>query len=142
MRIFLIGSLTALLALSMGGQQAPQPAAPGSGVTFSSNTNLVVVDITVKDKSGKAIEGLKKEDFTVLEDGKPQKVAVFEYQHLSMELQPPPAITLSDQVALPTTPVTTITAEARGQIQYHNKRLLVFFFDFSSMGIPEQLRAQ
>ncbi len=29
-----------------------------------------------------------------------------------------------------------------GEIQYHDKRLLVFFFDFSSMGIPEQLRAQ
>ena len=31
---------------------------------------------------------------------------------------------------------------ARNQIQYHDKRLLVLFFDFSNMGIPEQLRAQ
>ena len=59
-----------------------------------------------------------------------------------MELQPPPTITLSDQIELPKVPVTAITAESPGQIQYHNKRLLVFFFDFSSMGIPEQLRAQ
>ena len=27
-------------------------------------------------------------------------------------------------------------------MQYHDKRLMVMFFDFSSMGIPEQLRAQ
>jgi len=27
-------------------------------------------------------------------------------------------------------------------VQYHDKRLMVMFFDFSSMGIPEQLRAQ
>ena len=49
MRIFLVVTLTAILALSMGGQQkAQQPAAiPTSGVTFSSNTNLVVVDVTV-----------------------------------------------------------------------------------------------
>jgi VWFA-related protein len=57
-------------------------------------------------------------------------------------LQPPPEVTLSDRIALPKAPVTTITAESPGQIQYHNKRLLVFFFDFSSMQIPEQLRAQ
>jgi VWFA-related protein len=51
-------------------------------------------------------------------------------------------VTLSDQIALPKAPTTVITAEAPGEIQYHNKRLLVFYFDFSSMGIPEQLRAQ
>jgi VWFA-related protein len=120
-----------------------QPAAvPGTGVTFSSNTTLVVVDVTVRDKSGRVIEGLKQQDFSIFEDGKPQKVAVFEYQQLSMELPPPPKITLSDQVELPKAAVTTITAESPGQIQYHNKRLLVFFFDFSSMGVPEQLRAQ
>ena len=144
MRIFLVVTLTAILALSMGGQQkAQQPAAiPTSGVTFSSNTNLVVVDVTVKDKSGKPVDRLKQQDFTVLEDGKPQKIAVFEYQQLSMELPPPPVISLSDQVKLPEAPVTQIIAESPGQIQYHNKRLLVFFFDFSSMGVPEQLRAQ
>jgi len=27
-------------------------------------------------------------------------------------------------------------------VQYHDKRLMVMFFDFSSMGVPEQLRAQ
>src|SRR6476620_812008 len=134
MRIFLVLTLIAVLALSMGGQQPaqPPPAAPGTGVTFSTNSNLVVVDVTVRDKTGKVIEGLKQSDFSIFEDGKPQKVAVFEQQQLSMELPPPPAISLNDQVALPTAPVTTITAESPGQIQYHNKRLLVFFFDFSS----------
>src|SRR5437764_415263 len=113
MRIFSIGTLAAILALSMGGQQRPPQPVPSSGVTFSSNTSLVVVDVNVKDKSGKAIEGLKKEDFTVFEDGKPQKVAVFEYQRLSMELQPPPAVPLSDQVALPTRPSSTSLTPTR-----------------------------
>ena len=134
MRPITIAILTLLAAASIGGQQPD--------VKFTSNTNLVVVDVTVKDKSGKPIEGLKAGDFSILEDGKAQKIAVFEFQKLTTELQPPPAVTLSDQIALPKAPVTTITAESPGQIQYHNKRLLVFFFDFSSMGIPEQLRAQ
>src|ERR1700685_2868126 len=71
-----------LLSYSAAAQQ-PTP-------TFSANSNLVIVDITVRDKAGKPIEGLKQDDFTVLEDGKPQKVTVFEYQRLTMDTEPPP----------------------------------------------------
>ena len=78
----------------------------------------------------------------MLEDGKPQKVSVFEYQRISSKPEPPPELKLDDQFALPEAPKTTITAATPGQIQYHDKRLMVFFFDFSSMQIPDQLRAQ
>ncbi len=43
----------------------------------------MTVDVFVKDRSGKEIAGLKQEDFTVLEDGKPQKISVFDYQQLA-----------------------------------------------------------
>ena len=78
----------------------------------------------------------------MFEDGKPQKIAVFEFQKLSNDPEPPPKLALADQLKLPEAPKTTITAETPGEVQYHDKRLLVFFLDFSSMGIPEQLRAQ
>lgn len=132
-----------LLAFAAPGQtpQAPQQA-DGTVPKFSATSNLVIVDVTVKDKSGKPIENLKQNDFVVTEDGKPQKISVFEFQKLTEMPEPPPLVTLSDQIKLPEAPKTTITAEAPGQVQYHDKRLLVFFFDFSSMGIPEQLRAQ
>jgi VWFA-related protein len=120
---------------------APRPAAGGSTV-FKANANLVIVDVTAKDKSGKAIEGLKQEDFTVLEDGKPQKISVFEFQKIATEPDPPKEIKLEDQFKMPEAAKTTITSATPGQIQYHDKRLMVFFFDFSSMQIPDQLRAQ
>lgn len=138
-----------LLALSVAGQnprpQAPaQPRPPDTGqvAKFTATANLVIVDVTVKDKSGKCIEGLKPEDFTVLEDGKPQKISVFEFQKLESEPEPPPPLTLADQLVMPEAPRRTITVQKPGEVQYHDKRLLVFYFDFSSMGIPEQLRAQ
>lgn len=111
-------------------------------VKFTATSSLVIVDVTVRDKDGRAIENLKRDDFTVLEDGKPQKLAVFEFQRLTNEVKPAEPLTLSEQMKLPDKPKTTITAERPGEVQYHDKRLLVFYFDFSSMGIPEQLRAQ
>src|SRR2546429_7542411 len=41
-------------------------------------SNLVSLDVIVKDKKGKAITDLKPEDFTVSENGVPQKIQFFD----------------------------------------------------------------
>jgi VWFA-related protein len=41
-------------------------------------SNLVNIDVIVKDKKGKYISDLKPEDFTITEDGKPQKLEFFD----------------------------------------------------------------
>lgn len=46
-------------------------------VTIRANTRLVLVDAVVTDKKGRAITGLKAENFTVEENGKKQKIATF-----------------------------------------------------------------
>jgi VWFA-related protein len=130
-------TITTLLA------QPPQPSVQSTErATFSTAAHLVIVDVTVKDKAGKTIQGLKLSDFAILEDGKPQKVSIFEAENLATEPEPPEQLKLTDQLELPPPPKTSITAEAPGEIQYHDKRLMVFFFDFSSMQMPDQLRAQ
>ena len=55
--------------------QAPSPAAEDR--TLSVNVNLVDVLFTVADKKGKFITNLKKENFKVLEDDKPQTITNF-----------------------------------------------------------------
>ena len=49
-----------------------------SELKFTAHTELVLIPTLVTDKSGNHISGLKKEDFTVLENGAEQKVATFE----------------------------------------------------------------
>ena len=45
---------------------------------FTAETRLVIVNVSAKDKSGKPILTLKKEDVEVFEDGVRQEIKVFE----------------------------------------------------------------
>src|ERR1039457_489471 len=49
-----------------------------SEVKFTARTELVLIPTLVTDKSGVHISGLKKEDFTVLENGSGRQIATFE----------------------------------------------------------------
>lgn len=59
--------------------QAHSPATP----TIRAGARLVIVDVTVSDKNGNPLHNLKKEDFTVLENGNPQTVNTFE-EHVAL----------------------------------------------------------
>lgn len=54
-----------------------QPSAD-TPVTLQSSTQLVLIPTVVHDKSDAHIPNLKKEDFLIKENGKPQSIAVFE----------------------------------------------------------------
>ena len=45
--------------------------------TISVTTNFVQIPVMVKDKQGRRVDGLLPQDFTVLENGKPQKLTYF-----------------------------------------------------------------
>ena len=53
-------------------------AAQNPGTTLKVDVKLVNVFVTVTDEHGAPVAGLKKEDFTLLEDGKPQTISVFD----------------------------------------------------------------
>ncbi len=63
-----------------------------SDTKFTARTELVTVPVVVTGKSGTHIHGLSKDDFQVLQDGKEQKVAVFEeIQRVAQPLPRPPS---------------------------------------------------
>jgi hypothetical protein len=63
----------ALLVAATAGAQEKHDIA-----TFASKVELVTVDAVVVDGKERPVRGLKAEDFTLLEDGKPQAIASFE----------------------------------------------------------------
>jgi Ca-activated chloride channel family protein len=50
---------------------------PAISAQFSSGVNLVEVYAAVTDQAGNPVTGLKRDDFTVLEDGQPQALSAF-----------------------------------------------------------------
>lgn len=127
--------LRLVLAVSLVAQQpADEPT-----VTFKSSSTLVIVTVFVRDRSGNPAEGLKKEDFKLLEDGKPQGISVFEFQKLE-------DLTANQQVKTDTAPMpkapAAIAPSKPGEVRYRDRRLIAMLFDFAGMPQPDQLRAQ
>jgi VWFA-related protein len=63
--------LVVLLAGPSAGQQA------GHQHTFSVDTQVVMLDLVVRDKKGRSVRDLRPEEVTVLEDGEPQEIVEF-----------------------------------------------------------------
>jgi VWFA-related protein len=113
--------------------QAPQAAEGNSGYRFSVNSELVLVNVVVRDKSGKFVSNLPKDAFTVLEDGKPQTISSFDFE--TTDLVALPAVPQQQLLTLPapaaTAPATPVAAP--GTIDLNNRRLVVLFFDLTSL---------
>ncbi|HUO61632.1 MAG TPA: VWA domain-containing protein [Candidatus Acidoferrales bacterium] len=74
--LLLIGSLFA--QQTQTAPAASQPSLTPPAATVKTRTQLVLVPVVVKDKSGKHIEHLTREQFRIEENGKPRVPAVFE----------------------------------------------------------------
>src|SRR5579863_10205086 len=62
--------------ISMAGFALAQAPSNDTTPTFSAGTKLVQVDVVARSKGAPA-KGLAKDDFTVLDNGKPQKISFF-----------------------------------------------------------------
>jgi VWFA-related protein len=92
--------LTAAAVLMAGSLDAQAPApTPASGrpnppppVTFAVEVGYVEVDAIVTDRNDQPVRDLKREDFTVLEDGKPQAIDLFTQIDIPYERPEPLAV--------------------------------------------------
>src|ERR1700730_18055460 len=105
-----------------------------SEYTLRSKTELVLVNVTVRDKNGNPVRGLEREDFTVREDNKPQQVVSFDLENtdavLSTAATEPPLLGK-------TQPRSAEATQAIDKRPLKVRRLIILFFDLSSMQSDE-----
>ncbi len=94
-RLLRLVFLSALIGLAVPlPAQNPQPANPptpsvekkGREYTINVDVNLVVLHATVVDKRGRLVNDLKQGNFRVVEDGVPQKLAVFTHADIPVTM--------------------------------------------------------
>jgi VWFA-related protein len=112
--------------------------------TFSLTTSVVIVNVSVLDRSGKPIENLTKDDFQLFEDGKPQTLQAVELERLGTK--PMPAFESAEKEFKPREPTGYNPGADAGKkeklTKFEDRRLIAFLFDFTSMQPPEQIRAR
>jgi VWFA-related protein len=102
--------------------------------TFRAETDLVLVNVTVRDKSGNFVGGLKPEDFTVLEDNKAQKIVSFDVENTDAVVAPQ-SVAQAKPIAgdTPAAAKSTLESAASAEGEFKDRRLIVLFFDLSAM---------
>ena len=128
-------TIGAMVGTPMLAQQQQQES-PAGTFTLKVQTDIVLTNVVVRDKkTGEVVKGLKESDFTILENGKPQKIATFDYQNVNEAavLQEKSTVTGKASIA---DLLNNNFAASPAQLKDH--RLIVMFFDLSSMQ-PEDI---
>jgi VWFA-related protein len=94
------------------------------------NANIVLTNVVVRDrKTGALVKGLKASDFQILENGKSQKIASFDYENVDE------AASLAEKTVSGKATVADLIERSFGSdpVKLKDHRLIVIFFDLSSM---------
>jgi len=130
--------MTAVL-LQNGVPAWPQNANPPSqnNSRIRVTTELVLVNVIARDKKGNLIKDLKREDFTVFEDGKKQDISSFDFENVD-QLATAGAAEATVSGAAGQGALLKQPAQTANTINARDRRLVLLFFDFSAMD-PEQI---
>ena len=93
--------------------------------TFHAETRLVLVDVVVTGAHRQPITGLTQDDFTLLEDGKPQRILFFE-SHV-----PPSESAAQPETELPPNQYTNVSSQAPSSLN-------IVLFDALNTPLPDQ----
>jgi VWFA-related protein len=105
-----------------------------STYTIRVNSDLMQVRVVVRDRDGRFIPDLTKDDFRLQEDGRIQQLSAVDWETVGTTSEVP-AQRLPSQLRVLTSNVPLPAAAARGL------RLVVLFFDFTSLDLADAARA-
>jgi VWFA-related protein len=125
----LVATQTLAPALAAAQQQDGSASQP---FTLKVSTDIVLTNVVVRDKkTGEVVKGLKASDFTILENNKPQQIRSFDYENVDQAALLAEKSTVSGKAATIADLVNRDFADDPKAL--HDHRLMVFFFDLSSM---------
>jgi len=109
--------------------------------TLRTETELVLVNLSVRDKNGNFVRDLKKEDFTLSEDGKQQEILSLDVENTDSIVgsEPAPANLLGPLRLSNTADATQVPQVTETDLK--DRRLILLFFDLTSMQPEEVERA-
>lgn len=149
-----LGALALGLTALAGGKMTAQQPPPIPQFQETASVSVVLVDVVVRDGKGNVVKTLKKEDFTVLEDDKPQRIDTFQFSDIDNAVANagPTDVALLDNLEdklrddVKRAASATETAAAAEQAAVDaksltNRRLMALLFDVSSMQPEDVQRA-
>jgi VWFA-related protein len=128
-----------LVGLMTGPSSFAQQQAGNGTFTMKVQTDIVLTNVVVRDKkTGEVVKGLKESDFTILENGKPQKIASFDYQNVNEAAVLRENSTVTGKATIADLLNRNFAASPEA---LRDHRLIVMFFDLSSMQPEDTQRA-
>ncbi len=123
-------------------QAQPQPPAdaqaqaPKSPIRVTSE--LVLANVVARDKKGNLVRDLKKEDFTLFEDGKKQEISTFDFENVDQLERAGAAEKTDTGEAAAAEPAGVLKKSNAPAMNARDRRVIVLYFDFSAME-PDQI---
>jgi VWFA-related protein len=114
-------------------QQTKEPAPSGDTFVLKSDVSVVVVPVVVRDAQDREVGTLKKEDFQVLDNGKPQVISGFtiqKHEHETVEAATKAPDPMANHPGVAPTPTTA------------PERFLVFMFDDMHLSFGDLAQAR
>src|SRR5262249_11669475 len=141
-RLVLYLLIAVVLPLSVASQTPSTSISPlptNGQFTLKTSTEVVLVNVTVRDKNENFIRDLKAEDFTILEDGRKQQIISLDVENTDsvVTAESPKIPLLGNLNPAPGASATTRPAPPQDN-DLKDRRLIVLFFDLSSMQ-PEEI---
>jgi VWFA-related protein len=129
-RLFTLGCFALMMCSHLLAQQSTQTQPQDSTYTFTSNVDVVLVPVVVRDKQGREVGNLKRENFQISDNNNPQAITGFMVQKRE-------GIESDARAA----PVPVVPGGTPRQTFVPN-RFVVFLFDDMHLSIGDLAQAQ
>ena len=117
-----------------------QSSAQNAAMAIHATSDLVRIDVEVTGRDGKPVKNLRADQFTLMDNGRPQNISIFSYSDIE-KLESAPQ-TGSQPVTIPVynegpaaMPAGAVSEAAQ------DRRMIILFFDLTSMQTDDLIRA-